>query len=257
MKFYLGIWQPNHARKVDKFFFSFRRLQGRRIPLCENGQDWIMDSGGFSELRQNGHYTFGVHEYLGAVELHRPVAFAVMDWMCEPVMLERTGLTIREHQERTVESWLEIQSLWDGESEIMPVVQGWTPEEYRECIQMYLGAGAPPDGYFGIGSVCTRQGLPVINAVLSAVRAEIPHARLHGFGVKMSLLQTWGRELLYSADSMAWSYAGRKRRRHLPECKSQAKNCANCLPFALYWRRKVEAILDKPYQMHLSQEIQS
>lgn len=252
MKFYLGIWQPAHARKIDRFFFSFRRLRGRKSPLCENGSDWIMDSGGFNEIRQHGEYTFSVDEYLESVELHQPVAFAVMDWMCEPIMLEKTGLSIQEHQERTIESWQTIRSLWDGQrSEIMPILQGWTPDDYAKHAQMYLAAGTPHDGYFGVGSVCTRQGTPTINAVLASIHTELPYARLHGFGVKTALLRTWGRNLLYSADSMAWSFAGRKIRNHLPWCKSTAKNRANCLSFALYWRERIEEIINSPYQMLL------
>jgi hypothetical protein len=29
-----------------------------------------------------------------------------MDWMCEPFMLAKTGLSVREHQQRTVTNYL-------------------------------------------------------------------------------------------------------------------------------------------------------
>ena len=34
---------------------------------------------------------------------------APMDWMCEPAMLARTGLTVEDHQRRTVANFLELR----------------------------------------------------------------------------------------------------------------------------------------------------
>ena len=47
--------------------------------------------------------------------------------------------------------------------------------------------------------------------MLLAVHAERPDLRLHGFGLKTTALGSGVvRGLLYSADSMAWSFAARK-----------------------------------------------
>jgi hypothetical protein len=59
--------------------------------------------------------------------------------------------------------------------------------------------------------------------------------RLHGFGVKTSGLAAYGSQLA-SADSMAWSYNGRRTR---PCPVSGLTSCANCLHHALEWRRRV------------------
>ena len=59
--------------------------------------------------------------------------------------------------------------------------------------------------------------------------------RLHGFGVKLSGLRRYGRHLT-SADSLAWSYAGRRVN---PCPHTGAMSCANCLPYAEAWRRHV------------------
>ena len=67
--------------------------------------------------------------------------------------------------------------------------------------------------WVGVGSVCKRQGDPrAIVAVLQAILAERPDLRLHGFGVKTtSLVHPAVRACLFSADSMAWSFAARMR----------------------------------------------
>ncbi len=47
--------------------------------------------------------------------------------------------------------------------------------------------------------------------MLWAIHQERPDLRMHGFGVKTTaLLEPAVRHLLYSADSMAWSYAARR-----------------------------------------------
>lgn len=66
--------------------------------------------------------------------------------------------------------------------------------------------------------------------------------KLHGFGVKKAGLMKYG-SMLQSADSMAWSYAARKRN---GRCKNtshhhNSKNCANCLTYALEWRERLMA----------------
>jgi hypothetical protein len=69
--------------------------------------------------------------------------------------------------------------------------------------------------WVGVGSVCKRNGTPEqIEAVLDAIHNVRPDLRLHGFGVKLTSLRSGLiRSRLYSADSMAWSFAARKQGR--------------------------------------------
>ena len=54
-----------------------------------------------------------------------------------------------------------------------------------------------------------------IEAVLLAIKTERPDLRLHGFGVKTTALGSrLVRDLLHTADSMAWSFAARKQGRN-------------------------------------------
>lgn len=70
----------------------------------------------------------------------------------------------------------------------------------------------PYGAWVGVGSVCKRNGSPsAIRDVLYAIKRYRPDLRLHGFGLKRTAIANlWIRENLYSADSMAWSYAERK-----------------------------------------------
>jgi hypothetical protein len=160
--------------------------------------------------------------------------------MCEPVMLAKTGLTVAEHQRRTVDNFLRLQGLWagltDDESPFMPVLQGWERDDYLHCAYLYAQAGVDLCDYpiVGLGSVCRRQATAEIGDIVTAVRAAVhPDLPLHGFGVKARGLELYGDQLC-TADSMAWSYNAR-REPPLPGCHGH-KNCANCLTYALRWR---------------------
>jgi hypothetical protein len=105
--FYLGTHEVSWlAYDVGPLFVSHRRL-ARRVRLPRAATSWALDSGGFSELRLYGRWTTEIDEYIEATrryteEIGRLDWAASMDWMCDPTVLARTGLTIREHQRRTV-----------------------------------------------------------------------------------------------------------------------------------------------------------
>jgi hypothetical protein len=244
--FYLGSHQPHWLETAGvQLFVSHRRLAGRRsLPRARAG--WALDSGGFSELSLYGEWRTSPGEYVTAVarydeEIGRLEWAAPQDWMCEPFMLDKTGLSIAEHQRRTVENFLELSDLWPGVSDeeipFMPVLQGWRSDDYLRCAELYEAAGVRLAEYpvVGVGSVCRRQATGEIAAVFRRLKAELD-INAHGFGVKTSGLATYGREL-GSADSMAWSFEAR-RTAPLPGCSSHI-NCANCLTYALAWRDRV------------------
>lgn len=186
----------------------------------------IVDSGAFMELKLHGEYKTSVEQH--AATLHRlhtegvcNIAAAVcQDYMCEPFMLAKTGLTIHEHQRLTVERFdllkAELDRLFSGHVPfpLMPVLQGFAVEDYLRHIEMY-GDRLTPGMWVGVGSVCKRQGdVKVIETLLTAIKTVRPDLRLHGFGVKLTaLLSKVVRRLLHSADSMAWSFSARKQGR--------------------------------------------
>jgi hypothetical protein len=247
LTFYLGTHQPQWlGRTTIPLFISHRRLAGRKsLPQARSW--WALDSGGFSELSIHGTWRTTPEDYVAAVarydtEIGRLSWAAPQDWMCEPVMLATTGLTVREHQERTVANFLRLERLWaqtsDADSPFMPVLQGWTLADYLTCWDMYEAAGVDISGYevVGVGSVCRRQASDEIGAIVEGLLERDDLLPIHGFGVKLKGLQRYGR-LLASADSMSWSYSAR-RDPPLDGCTTHI-NCANCLIYASRWYAQV------------------
>lgn len=215
MDFYLGLHKPFQARYIDEpVFISVRRLKDR-VSRIEIDQEWMMDSGGFTELSLHGEYRMTAQEYADIIRKHKPPVAFCQDWMCEPEMLEKTGLTIEEHQRRTCESYIELKELLADEEdvEIAPVLQGWTPEDYYRHIEMYWEEyGVDLDLCFvGIGTLCCRKKVDDIWWIVAGIRTRLPYGVLHAFGLKTDALKNldiyrW----LDTADSMAWSYWARK-----------------------------------------------
>jgi hypothetical protein len=118
---------------------------------------------------------------------------AAQDYMCEPFMLEKTGLSVAEHQRLTVERYdvlvVALAVLFpDGVPfQIMPVLQGFAISDYLRHIEMY-GDRLTPGMWVGVGSVCKRQGnAAVIEDLLLAIKGVRPDLRLHGFRREVDL----------------------------------------------------------------------
>jgi hypothetical protein len=188
----------------------------------------------------HGQWRTTPHEYTEAVArytelLGRPDFVAPMDYMCEPAIIERTGLSVTEHCYRTVQNFLELRQL-APDLPIIPVLQGWHLADYLACAELYRSAGVDlaAEPRVGLGSVCRRQSTAEIAVLVTTLAGR--GIRLHGFGVKTSGLRLYG-DRLASCDSMAWSYAAR-RSPALPGCTGH-RNCANCLTYATQWRCRV------------------
>ncbi|HEY3957968.1 MAG TPA: hypothetical protein VGM53_31780 [Streptosporangiaceae bacterium] len=239
--FYLGAHQPHWLWRAGfPLFVSHRQLARRPRRLRPATCRWALDSGGFTELSLHGRWVTPPADYAAAVTRYASqiggLDFAApQDWMCEPFMLDRTGLSVGEHVHRTVANYLALRQLAPA-LPIIPVVQGWRLGDYLACVELYATAGVDLAALprVGLGSVCRRQSTTEIALIVTELaRAGL---RLHGFGVKTEGLRLYG-HLLASADSMAWSYAAR-RRPALPGCTGH-KNCANCLVYATRWRARV------------------
>jgi hypothetical protein len=182
--------------------------------------------------------------YVAAVRRYRKsigrLAWAApQDWMCEPSMVAKTGLSVREHQRRTVANFVHLKQL-APDLPLIPVIQGWQIVDYLRCVDMYAAAGVDltAEPLVGLGSVCRRQATDKIAAIVE--RLHTLGLLIHGFGVKTGGLSRYG-NYLASADSMAWSLHGR----HMPGCchrmpgQRPTVSEANCLYFARQWRHDV------------------
>lgn len=245
MKFYLGTHMPNWLWHEDfhgvPLFVSNNVLRRRKGAFQKAQTSWALDSGGFSEIKANGRWTVTPQEYIDKIERYVDELgnldwAAPQDWMCEPVMLAKTGLTVLEHQQRTVDNYLTLTSM-APHLPFVPVLQGFEVDEYERCVKLYEAAGVDltMQRTVGIGSVCRRQGTNEIDGLITDLTRH--GIKMHGFGVKTVGLAKYG-PLLTSADSMAWSFGGRYEAA-LDGCSH--KNCANCPLYALRWYRNVLA----------------
>lgn len=244
--FFLGTHQPSWVRQTDvPLFISRRRLANlNRLPRARGPV--AIDSGGFTEMSLYGEWSITVKQYIEEirryVECLGNVQFAApMDMMCEPAILKKTGLTVEEHQRRTLDNFRELMQL-APELPWAPALQGWTIGDYWKHAESYQKARidlakAP---VVGVGSVCRRQSTTRANALIATLQAE--GMKLHAFGYKMRGLSL-AHEHLQSSDSLAWSFRAR-RSAPLPECSHP--NCSSCLRYALRWRAKLLKLLNKP-----------
>lgn len=234
MRFWLGTHEPSWLRhSAVPLFVSTRRLQRLRRRLPEAVVPWALDSGGFTELSMFGEWQTTPAEYVARVgryadEIGQLVWCAPQDWMCEPFMLARTGLSVAEHQARTVSNFLGLRQ--ELGALVVPVLQGWARDDYLRHVDDYAAAGVDLEGepLVGLGSVCRRQATGEAEAIVWSLQP----LRLHGFGMKTEGLRRYGAGLA-SADSMAWSYQARKRD-PLDGCTH--RSCANCIRYAMAWR---------------------
>lgn len=239
LRFYIGLHVVAHAKRFDRCMISVNRLRDRKSDF--QAGEWMLDSGAFTEIKTHGHYRSEPHEYVAQVRrwsrCGRMVTAVSQDYMCEPLMVARTGLTIREHQLLTVDRYHALSRL-APDLPWMPVLQGFAPSEYVTNILDY-GRLLPHGTWVGVGSVCKRNSSPAsIEDVLLAIHRARPDLRLHGFGLKKTALASGiVRQLLYSADSMAWSWSARMQGRN-----------GNCPEEAEQYRRKIH---DQEWQRSL------
>ncbi len=244
MRFFVGLHQPSDARNFDAAFISVNRLR-RRVSDFPVG-DWILDSGAFSTILTHGGYPHPVEEYAAQILRWRTcgnlLAAVAQDYMCEPGMLAITGLTIPDHQRLTIERYDALLRCDTG-CYILPVLQGYAPDDYVAHIRQY-GARLAHGAWVGVGSICKRNGDPrAILDVLIAIKTERPDLRLHGFGLKtIALANGVIRAMLHTADSMAWSFAARKSGGNANDWREAEK-----------FRERVTR--EAPYQGHLIEEL--
>lgn len=245
MKFFLGTHMVSQ-RWWDAgvpLFVSRRRLTGRvSLPRARAG--WALDSGGFTELSMFGGWRTSETDYISDVRRFQSEIgglrwVAPMDWMCEPFIVAKTGETVLAHQWRTVNNFVRLREQLG--KLVVPVLQGWTCDDYLRCWDIYHRAGVDLEweDTVGVGSVCRRQNTAEAGLIFRRLAQDLLGKQLHGFGVKIEGLESYA-DCLASADSMAWSYRAR-RDCPLPGCAH--KSCANCLRYALRWRDNLLARL--------------
>jgi hypothetical protein len=239
MTFYLGTHETHWLATAGIPLFVSRRRLALKKSHRPAAAPWALDSGGFTELSMFGEWRTPIAQYVAEVrrwmaEIGKMAWAACQDWMCEEFILKQTGLTVLDHQTRTIDNYIALRTM-APEVPWVPVLQGWLPWQYEDHVEAYSKRGvdlfALPT--VGLGSVCRRQHTFRIEMLIRTLASA--GLKLHGFGFKLMGLSR-AADALTSADSLAWSYDAR---RSAPMPGHTHKNCANCLPFALDWRDQV------------------
>ena len=169
----------------------------------------FVDSGGFTLFKKNGEYPFSLHEYCKFVysldEQYPLELVATLDYPCEIDVKRTKYKTNKQRIEATVQN-----AVWcidyDNTLPWIPVLQGFTYEEYEYCYNLYLERGINMD-YLAIGSICSRKGNHLaIRNLLTKIHA-LTNTKLHAFGLSLTYLRDPTiANILYSSDSSAWNW---------------------------------------------------
>lgn len=252
MKFYLGIEKPHFSQEIFPipFMISCRNILYRKKHIW--GEDWLLDSAGFTEISLFGKYTISEEDYIELIRRQRPTLAFCQDWMCEDEILVKTGLTIPDHQRLTLESYLRLVQ---HSPRIAPVLQGYALDDYLEHAQMYVDAGVDMTQVFGLGSVCRRSNSKEAVDLIVGIAKEYPNIKLHGFGIKtLAFKYVEVLDNLYSADSMAWQYWGWRQPRDCEDCHYERRRCKKCVKCALLWYEKCMDVVNATRREHDSSD---
>lgn len=245
--FYLGTHVPKWVSFVRGVpLFISRATISKVKTLWRATTRFSIDSAAFSEVSTYGKWITTerqlIDEYRRIVQgVGTPDFVCPMDMMCEEHILKKTGKTVPDHQNWTVENYCRLAQA-APELPWIPVIQGYTVGDYAQCVRLYERAGVDLAGQrtVGLGSVCRRQKTPEIVGIVQ----ELSWLKnLHGFGVKTQGIRQIGR-LLQSADSLAWSFEAR-RSAPLESHEGRHKNCANCWEWAHQWWMRIASSISR------------
>jgi hypothetical protein len=160
-----------------------------------------------------GDYPFTPDEYLDLVSHYHPDLAACLDYPCEPDIARGCRLqTNTDRIEATIDHTAYLLRWTISTTRFLPVIQGYTIDEYAICIGRMATKGLLRD-YMAVGSMCRRWQLPQLQETMSAIYrlvcdAGVTDPKLHWFGLKLqAIADPVCRPFIYSCDSAAWSIA--------------------------------------------------
>lgn len=185
-----GFWDNGEWRK-DKFPVS-----------CGNK---FLDPGGFTLLDKYEDYPFSVENFANLVARTRPHCYATMDYPCEPEI--NRSCSLASNKDRITETVANAIRLAEYENELpgqlVPVIQGYSLEEYLSCIKLYQRFGMIRS-YMAVGSMCRRISNGELHRLIPGIYYAAKSAgceRLHFFGLKLSSSLNDLSYYIYSRDS--------------------------------------------------------
>lgn len=167
----------------------------------------FLDPGGFTLLNKYGEYPFTVANFLNLVARLRPDYYATLDYPCEPEISRGMLRTNLERIRATVDNARQVADMHAltgyACGAFVPVIQGYTLDEYKYCVDLYADYGLLED-YMAVGSMCRRLSSAQLHTLIPGIAeyaAQGNVARLHWFGLKLSRDLNDLRGFIYSQDS--------------------------------------------------------
>lgn len=263
--YYLGVPEPSWLGRCDGVpkFVSAARFDryvtgGDRWPV-RSASTYAIDSGAYIALTGSNKTVpwFDDPDVYGGKILrfidntgYPPEFAAIQDFPCEPPAQRATGLTVRDHQDLTTDSYVWMVREFPMVPWI-PVLQGEKPGDHVDHANMYADRGIDLASCHrvGVGSICRLTELDgLLERINQLEDLAAQGLKLHGFGLKTDALPLIG-HVLASADSMAWSahvrHNARRNPIRLPDC-THVGDCRNCYRYAVHWYERVLARLTDP-----------
>lgn len=221
LEFYYGLECSGTDRKLpnpDHIFISAGTLweEGRerfKRPTFPSHDSLMLDCGGFSffDKFEYDSYPFTPGELARLANSLRADYVATIDYPCEPELLEAKDWSVEDNIERTVEN-AEKCMKHEIKGEWMPVIQGYSVEDYKKCVDKYLEKGLLENvKRVAIGSVCVRNRPTKIEEIVNEVADYLAengiYVEIHLFGLSLRAVKridVWRR--ITSVDSGAWRF---------------------------------------------------
>lgn len=176
----------------------------RRKYLPKSGIRWL-DSGGFTLLNLYGKYPFSIIAFMNLVAFLNPHYYASMDYPCEPDISRQLDLMSNAERIKATVANAIAMTEWESHvrGKLVPVIQGYTLDEYRQCIDLYHKLGTIRE-YMAVGSMCRRISNAELHNLIPGITDHARQAsvkRLHFFGLKLSESLRDLSEFIWSRDS--------------------------------------------------------
>lgn len=167
------------------------------------------DSGGFVASHIWGEYRYTLSQYVAWLCSWNPLWAATMDYCCEPEL----AVVTKERQARTTQN---AYAAWKTYRHVpfawVPTIQGLWPEDYRRHAkemkplleEMQEAYQDYPHWRVGIGTLCRREDVTIVQAILQAVREVLPGIPFHLWGIKLDALRSIDLTQVISTDSAVW-----------------------------------------------------
>ena len=235
-RFYLVLTQPEvqkktqallqvlelvpELRRITGVLVSYPQIDGETLEcirlLKQRKVEVMLDSGAFHVLQRKvplDRYLSWLNEYVEFVNNH----IDLFDWVvtadipCDArVDSSLQYLPNRRRIELTIDNTLKIIDRISDPRKFMIVIQGYTPEEYAYCCELYKRYGIVT-ARVGVGSLCIRKysenAVQEVKQILETVRQHLPTwVKLHAFGLNVRFLKHGEIfRLINSSDSAAYA----------------------------------------------------